>query len=92
MDSIDLIVVTSREGSAVPEEERPRLSRRRRAVREGWVLPLRELRPDLTDPELRLLVRTAFAAVNEACRWAGGDPARAAEIASLTQAHLLTSV
>lgn len=92
MDSVDLIVVTSREGSAVPEEERPRLSRRRRAVREGWVLPLRELRPDLTDPELRLLVRTAFAAVNEACRWAGDDPARADEIASLTQAHLLTNV
>jgi AcrR family transcriptional regulator len=92
MDSVDLIVVTSREGSAIPEEERPRLARRRRAVRDGWVVPLRELRPELAEPEVRLLVRAAFPLVNEACRRAGGDPARVAEVVALTRAHLLTNV
>jgi AcrR family transcriptional regulator len=92
MDSVDLIVVTSREGSAIPEEERPRLARRRRAVRDGWVVPLRELRPELAEAEVRLLVRAAFPLVNEACRWAGGDPARVAEVVALTRAHLLTNV
>lgn len=92
MDSVDLIVVTSREGSAIPEEERPRLSRRQRSVRDGWAVPLGELRPELTEPEVRLLVRAAFPSVNEACRAAGGDPARVAEVVALTEAHLLTAV
>ena len=92
LDSVDLIVVTSREGSAIPEEERPRLSRRRRAVRDGWVLTLRELRPDLTEAEVRLLVRAAFPLVNEACRWTGGDPARLTDVEAITKAHLLTNV
>jgi len=56
------------------------------------VVPLGELRPDLTEPEVRLLVRAAFPSVNEACRWAGGDPARVAEVVALTKAHLLTNV
>jgi AcrR family transcriptional regulator len=92
MDSVDLLVVTSREGAATPVEERPRLARRRKAVRDGWAGPLRELRPDLTEPELRLLVRTAFPLIAEACRAAGGDPGRVPEVAGLTDAHLLTTV
>lgn len=59
MDSVDLLVVTSGEGSATPLEERPRLARRRKSARHGWAVPLRELRPDLTEPEVRLLVRAA---------------------------------
>jgi len=92
MDSVDLLVVTNREGSATPAEERPRLARRRKAVRDGWAGPLRELRPDLTEAEVRLLVRTAFPLIAEACRAAGGDPGRVPEVVALTESHLLTSV
>lgn len=88
MDSVDLIVVTSREGSAIPADERPRLSRRRRAVRDGWVGALSALHPDLEDSAVRLLVRSAFPLVNEACRAARGDASAAPAVAALAAEHL----
>jgi AcrR family transcriptional regulator len=60
LDNVDLIVVTSREGEAIPEGERPRLSRRRQALRATWVSVLRAIRPELSEPEARLLVRGVF--------------------------------
>jgi AcrR family transcriptional regulator len=65
-DAIDLIVVTGREQEALPQEERPRLSRRRRAIRDAWVAVLTELDPDLTVPEARLLVAGVFPLANQA--------------------------
>jgi AcrR family transcriptional regulator len=65
IDNVDLVVVTSREGGALPEAERPRLSRRRRAVRDTWVAVLRQCCPQLGAAEARLLVRGVFPLASE---------------------------
>jgi AcrR family transcriptional regulator len=67
-DSVDLIVVTSREGFAVPDADRPRLARRRRRLRDQWSAVAAEVRPDLAEPEVRLLVRMVFPLINGAIR------------------------
>jgi len=64
IDSVDLIVVTGREGMSLPEDERPRLARRRRGVRDAWTAVLRELRPDLAETEARALVAAWFVMTN----------------------------
>ena len=66
LDNVDLIVVTSREGAALPATEQARFRRRRRALRDTWVGVLRQARPDLSEPEARLLVATTLALVNSA--------------------------
>lgn len=53
---IDLIVVTEREGAALPEAERPRLARRRRQILETHIAVLRDARPRLTEAEARLVL------------------------------------
>lgn len=53
---IDLIVVTEREGAALPETERPRLARRRRQILETHVAVLREAQPHLSEAEARLVL------------------------------------
>jgi AcrR family transcriptional regulator len=87
-DNVDLIVVTSREGAALPRRERPRLSRRRRVVRDGWTAALRGVRPDLTEAEARLLVRCTFPLVNHAVEAAEGHDGLEAEVVAVTLAHL----
>lgn len=64
-ESVDLIVVTSRETHALPAEERRRQSRRRRDVREAWASVLREVRPELTEAEIGALVPAVFLLVNQ---------------------------
>jgi AcrR family transcriptional regulator len=52
----DLIAVTEREGAALPESERPRLARRRREILQTHVAVLRDVRPDLSEQEARILL------------------------------------
>jgi AcrR family transcriptional regulator len=83
IDNVDLIVVTGREGSALPEAERPRLSRRRRAVRDTWLAALRQCRPELAVPEARLLVRGVFPLATEVAQLARRFDVSAAEVSVL---------
>lgn len=89
-ESADLIVVTAREGFAVPEADRPRLSRRRQRLRDQWTAVVTEVRPDLSEPEARLLVRMMFPLVNAAIISAG-DEDRVPEIATLAASTILGS-
>ncbi|GAA4978717.1 TetR/AcrR family transcriptional regulator [Yinghuangia aomiensis] len=59
-ENIDLVVVTTHEFQAMPELERPRVTRRRRYLRESWAAVLRELRPELTAEEAKLLATCAL--------------------------------
>jgi AcrR family transcriptional regulator len=52
----DLIAVTEREGAALPESDRPRLARRRREILQTHVGVLRDVRPDLSEQEARILL------------------------------------
>jgi hypothetical protein len=87
-DSVDLIVVTSREDAALPEGERPRLRRRLAAVRDGWTEAVTRARPDLAEPEVRLLVSTTFPLVNAAAEVAENDSSLVPEVAAVALAHL----
>lgn len=66
IDNVDLIVVTATEQAALPADEWPRLARRGRAIRDGWASVIRELQPDLSESEARLVVRMALPLVNHA--------------------------
>jgi AcrR family transcriptional regulator len=84
LDNVDLMVVTTGEGGALPEEEKPRMARRGRAVRDAWAGVIAELRPELTDAEARLVARMALPLVNRAAQVAGRrsrDPGPIAELA-----------
>jgi AcrR family transcriptional regulator len=65
---VDLIVVTSREGSSLTPSERPRLARRRRDMHERWAAVLRELRPQVSPGDARIIVRSAMAMVSALAR------------------------
>lgn len=89
LDNVDLIVVTSREGAGLPASERPRFSRRRRALRDTWVGVLRQGRSDLSEPEARLLVATTLALITSAgAAMARGDQL-AGEVSALALAYCL---
>ena len=87
LDNLDLIVVTTGEGGALPAEERPRMARRGRAVRDAWAGVVRELRPELTEPETRLIARTALPLVNHAAYVAEARTSQADHIANLAVAY-----
>jgi AcrR family transcriptional regulator len=87
-DQLDLLVVASRDGWGLPDRDRPRLARRRRLIRDTWCGVVRELRPELTEAEVRLLVRMAFALVIGGVEALDGQPARQPEVVALARAHL----
>jgi AcrR family transcriptional regulator len=89
-DSTDLMVVTAREGLAVPDADRPRLARRRRRLRDRWGGVVGEVRPDLSEVEVRLLVRMAFPLANAAILADRGRE-RTDEIAALVVASMAWS-
>lgn len=91
IDNVDLIVVTGREGGALPEAERPRLSRRRKAVRDTWVAVLRQCRPELAVPEARLLVRGVFPLAGEVAPLARRFQVSATDVAVLMVCFALAS-
>jgi len=88
-DNVDLLLVTSREGHALPEAERPRLSRRRRGYRDTWASVLREARPELSDAESRALVAGVFPLVNQVAQHRRNDSPTVDEVVDLAEAFML---
>jgi hypothetical protein len=84
-------VVTSREGGALPEAERPRLTRRRQAVRDTWAGVLRQCRPGLGGPEAHLLVRGVFPLATEVAQLARRFDVSAAEVSVLMVCFALST-
>lgn len=64
-DSGDLILVTSREASALAGPDRPRLARRRAEVLGTWATVVRELRPALNDGAVRAVVGGVLPLMNQ---------------------------
>ena len=91
IDNVDLIVVTSREGGALPEAERPRLSRRRKAVRDTWVAVLRQCRPELAAGQARLLARGVFPLASEVAQLARRFHVSAIDVSVLMVCFALSS-
>lgn len=93
-DNGDLIVVTSREGPAIPVSERPRFARRRGDVLGTWVTVLRELRPELDDAAARVLSGGVVPLMNQLSQ-SSGDPHRFVPLVRawcLGRASMLTNV
>jgi len=88
-DNVDLLLVTSREGHALPEAERPRLSRRRRGFRDTWSAVLREARPELSEAESRTLVAGVFPLVNQVAQHRRADSPTIDEVVDLAEAFVL---
>ena len=65
LDSADLYVVTTRETSSLPLEERQRQSQRARAIADRWVRVLTVLRPGLNRQDINLVVRAMFSVVHQ---------------------------
>jgi AcrR family transcriptional regulator len=87
----DLVIVTSREGAALPASERPRLARRRRDLHEHWSVVLRELRSDVAAGDARTLVRSTLALVNALARQRRDGSPSVGETVSLGRAFLTGS-
>jgi len=88
MDSVDLNVLTSREGDAILSGEIQRFRRRGRAIRDGWASVLEEVRTDLTEAEVRLLVRMVFPLIQNAADAAEGHGDLTDEIVGIATVHL----
>jgi AcrR family transcriptional regulator len=59
----DVLQVYMREINSLPAEDRRRLRRKQRLYLEEWVDLLSELRPDLSDPEARIVVHAAIGTI-----------------------------
>src|SRR5262245_42266357 len=90
-DNVELLVVTSREGHALPEAERPRLSRRRRGFRDTWAAVLRDVRPELSEAESRTLVAGVFPLVNQIAQHRRDGSPPVEEVVDLVEAFVLGS-
>jgi AcrR family transcriptional regulator len=88
-DSVDLNVLTSREGDAILSGELKRFRRRGRAIRDGWASVVQEVRPDLTESEARLLVRMVFPLMQHAAEAAEGHGNLTEELVGIATAHLI---
>lgn len=72
----DMLATYHREVHTLPEDDRRRLRRRQRHYLEDWVHVLAPLRPDLSDPELRVAVQAAIGAVQSTLFFRSGLPER----------------
>lgn len=90
-ENVDLLVVTGREAHALPEAERPRISRRRRSFRDLWSSVVREIRPELSEAESRMLTDGVFPLVHEVVRRRRDQTPTLDEVADLAGAFLLGS-
>jgi AcrR family transcriptional regulator len=88
-DSVDLNVLTSREGDAILAGELERFRRRGQAIRDGWASVVQEVRPDLTEAEVRLLVRMMFPLVQHAAEAAEGHGDLTEELVAIAMAHVI---
>lgn len=86
---VDLLVVTSREGSALPAGERPRLARRRRDLHEQWSGVIREVRADVSAGDARALTRCTLALLNALARQRRGTSPSHRETVSLGRAFIV---
>lgn len=86
-----LITVVQHEGASLPSSEQPRLSRRRRDTHETWAQVLRELRPNLSAGDARLLVRTVVPLVLQLARHRRGNRPSVRTTVSMVQAYLTSS-
>jgi AcrR family transcriptional regulator len=86
----DLIVMADREEQDLPAAARRRIARDRRAIVEGWLRALRDVRPEL-DPERALaMVAGAAALITSSARRRELDPAVGRELyARMAMAALL---
>jgi len=84
-DNGDLIVVTNREGAAIPPPDRPRFARRRRDVLGTWVTVLRQLRPDMEEAKARALVAGVIALMGQLAQ----EPGNADRFVPLARAWCL---
>jgi AcrR family transcriptional regulator len=86
---VDLCVVTSREGTALPASEQERLLRQQRDLHEQWSVVLREVRSDLSVGDARALPPSSVALVSAIARGRrNGKPSIDATVA-LARAFLL---
>ena len=65
MSNLDIVVVATREIGALPEADRARVGRTQTDFRQRWAAVLGELRPDLSQPEARVLLAASFGMVEE---------------------------
>jgi AcrR family transcriptional regulator len=91
LDNTDLIVVTGRESSGLPPQERARIARRNRGLRDAWVPVVRQVRDDLSEPEARMLYRGALALANQAALFPEKEPLGPGTVADLMMAFLLSA-
>lgn len=70
----DLLQVYMREINSLPAEDRRRLRRKKRLYLEEWVHLVCELRPDLSDPEVRALVHAANGTIQSALNYESTVP------------------
>jgi AcrR family transcriptional regulator len=89
MDTIDLIVLSSRERDAVPTSERERFRRRNRIIHDGWTSVVREVRPDLSEAETQLLVRTVFPLMHQAVETSEGHGDLTEELVGIAMAYVI---
>jgi AcrR family transcriptional regulator len=89
MDSVDLSVLTLREGDAILVGELERFRRRGKAIRDSWASVVEEVRPDLTEAEVRLLVRMMFPLVQHAVEAAEGHGDLTEELVGIAMAHVM---
>jgi AcrR family transcriptional regulator len=88
VDNVNLIIATGQEGAALPSAEGPRLARQRRDIAESWSRVVVELRPDLTETEVRRHVASVFPMVNHLAQLPAGQLDRVPIVDALVAAFL----
>jgi AcrR family transcriptional regulator len=89
VDNVNLIIATGQEGAALPASEGPRLARQRRDIAESWSRVVVELRPDLSETEVRRQVASVFPMVNHVAQLPAGDLDRVPVVSALVAAYLV---
>jgi AcrR family transcriptional regulator len=89
VDNVNLIIATGQEGAALPATEGPRLARQRRDIAESWSRVVVELRPDLTEAEVRRHVASVFPMVNHVAQLPAGQLDRVRIVDALARAFLV---
>jgi AcrR family transcriptional regulator len=74
VDDALLVRLWLREVQTLPDGDQRRLRRLQRHYVEEWVHTLRELRPELPDPDARARVHVAIGAIQSAATWNAGLP------------------
>jgi len=92
IDDADLVIVAERERDSLPAAARPRLVRSWLAIEDRWTAVMQEVRPDVVEPELRLLIRMGFPLISQAVVSCAEPAPQLDDICAVTVAHLRRSV